>query len=394
MVRDLLRLTGFRLRPWRVVLARGFLGCVLVMLSLPAAAIETAAKQALITDYDTNAILLEKNADALMHPSSMSKLMTLYMVFERLHEGHLSLDDTFVVSERAWRTTGSKMFVALNSHVTVSDLLRGIIIQSGNDACIVVAENMAGSEEAFAQAMTARARQIGLQHSTFRNASGWPDSDHLTTARDLTVLTRHLIADFPEYYPLFRELNFTYNDIHQGNRNPLLYKPALGADGLKTGHTEAGGYGLVASATQEGRRLIIVLNGLANMKQRSQESERLITWVFREFANINMFAAGVEVTTADVWLGTKATIPLVAERGIVVTLPRKIGKDVKVVAVFDGPIPAPIRKGDRLASLVITAPGIETQEIPLLAGADVERLGFFGRLSAAVRHILWGGGTD
>ena len=374
--------TLFRL--WGVV-------CV-AMASFPALAIDSVAKQALVLDHETGAVLLEKNADELMHPSSMSKLMTIYMVFDRLHEGTLSLDDTFAVSERAWRTAGSKMFVAINSRVAVSDLLRGIIVQSGNDACVVVAENLAGTEEAFAAAMTVKARQIGLTHSTFRNASGWPAPDHLTTARDLAVLAGHLIADFPGYYPLFREMNFTYNTIRQGNRNPLLYKPELGADGLKTGHTADGGYGLVASAVRENRRLIMVLNGLSSMKERAQESERLIDWAFREFTNITLFAPGAEVTNADVWLGGQAVVPLVTKRGITVTLPRKVTKDIKVAAVFDGPIPAPIRKGDRLANLVITAPGITPQEIPLLAGADVERLGFFGRLSAAAGYILWGGG--
>ncbi|KAF0117902.1 MAG: D-alanyl-D-alanine carboxypeptidase (penicillin-binding protein 5/6) [Rhodospirillaceae bacterium] len=369
-------------------------GAVLVcatMASFPVRALDTAAKQALVLDHETGAVLLGKNADELMHPSSMSKLMTIYMVFDRLHEGNLSLDDTFAVSERAWRTAGSKMFVAINSRVTVSDLLRGIIVQSGNDACVVMAENLSGTEEAFAEAMTAKAHQIGLKRSTFRNASGWPAPDHLMTARDLAVLAGHLIADFPEYYPLFREMHFTYNGIRQGNRNPLLHKPELGADGLKTGHTEEGGYGLVASAVREGRRLVMVLNGLSSMKERAQESERLIDWAFREFTNITLFGPGAEVTSADVWLGSQAVVPLVIERGITVTLPRKVTKDIKVAAVFDSPIPAPIRKGDRLASLVITVPGIDPQEIPLLAGADVGRLGFFGRLLAAAGYLLWGG---
>ncbi|VBB68534.1 D-alanyl-D-alanine carboxypeptidase [invertebrate metagenome] len=363
--------------------------CILLeIIAFPATVIGTPVKHSLVVDYNTKAILLEKNAGVLMHPSSMSKLMTLYMVFERLHEGDLSLDDTFVVNERAWRMGGSKMFVALKSSIAIADLLRGIIVQSANDACIVIAENLAGSEKSFAEAMTAKARRIGLTHSTFRNASGWPVPDHLMTARDLATLARRLIIDFPEYYPLFREMYFTYNGIRQGNRNPLLYKQTLGADGLKTGHTEAGGYGLIASAIRDGRRVIMVLNGLASIKQREQESERLVEWSFRAFMNRNLFKANTEITTADVWLGTQATVPLVTNREIIVTLPRAINKNVRATVVFDSPIPAPILRGERLATLVLTIPGIATPEIPLVAGVDIKRLSFSGRLLAAARHVL------
>ncbi len=356
-----------------------------------AAVVDTTVEQALVVDYDTGAILLEKNADVLMHPSSMSKLMTLYMVFERLREGDLSLDETFSVSERAWRMGGSKMFVALHSRVSVSDLLRGIIVQSANDACIVVAENLATSEKSFAEAMTAKARLIGLAHSTFRNASGWPVPDHLMTARDLATLARRLITDFPEYYPLFQEMHFTYNGIRQGNRNPLLYKQELGADGLKTGHTEAGGYGLIASAFSEGRRVVMVLNGLASTKKREQESERLIKWSFRAFMNRGFLKSNTAVATANVWFGTRATVPLVTKKAIRVTLPRAIAQNIRATVVFDSPILAPVLRGERLATLMITVPGIVTPAIPLVAGVDIERLGFSGRLFAAARYLLWGG---
>ncbi|MEO5374772.1 MAG: D-alanyl-D-alanine carboxypeptidase [Alphaproteobacteria bacterium] len=374
---------------------RSLLGALsLILLSAAAAAgaapMETSAKQAYIVDFETGSVLLDKNSDQLMAPSSMSKLMTVYMVFERLKEGTLSLDDQFTVSERAWRTGGSKMFVPLNGRVKVEDLLRGIIIQSGNDACVVVAEGLAQSEEAFSAEMTKKATKIGLQHSTLRNATGLPAPDHLMTARDLAILAKRIIADFPQYYPIFKELNFTYNNIKQGNRNPLLYQPATGGDGLKTGHTEGAGYGLTASAIRDGRRLIMVLNGMESMKIRTQESERLIDWAFRDFENVRLFDGGEVVTTAEVWLGGQPSVSLVAEKRILATLPRTAIKDIKVAAVFDGPVPAPIRKGERIATLTINAPGIPATQVPLVAGEDVDRLGFVGRLFAAAKHILWG----
>lgn len=371
--------------------AIGALGLALLTVApAEAATVETSARQAFIMDFDTGTVLLEKNGDQLMAPSSMSKLMTIYMVFERLKDGTVSLEDQFTVSERAWRTGGSKMFVPVHGRVKVEDLLRGIVIQSGNDACVVIAENLAQSEDAFAAEMTKKARKLGLERTTLRNATGLPAPDHVMTARDLAMLAKHLITDFPQYYPIFKEMKFTYNNIQQGNRNPLLYQPATGADGLKTGHTEGAGYGLTASAVRDGRRLIMVLNGMESMKVRSQESERLIDWAFREFENYKLFEAGDTVTTADVWLGGAATVPLVAERKIMATLPRHGTKDMKVAAVFDGPVPAPVKKGDRIATLVISAPTIAPIQLPLVAGEDVDRLGFVGRMLAAAKHTLWG----
>lgn len=358
-----------------------------------AATMETSARQALIVDFETGTPLLEKNADEQMHPSSMSKLMTVYMVFEKLKEGTLSLEDGFTVSEIAWRTGGSKMFVHVGDRVSVEMLLHGIIVQSGNDACVVVAENIASSEAEFAAEMNKKAKKIGLMHSNFKNSTGWPDPDHLMTARDLSILARRLIEDFPANYKIFKELEYTYNKIKQGNRNPLLYKSSTGADGLKTGHTEEGGYGLTASAVREGRRLIMVLNGLPSMKARGSESERLLDWAFREFENYRLFEEGQEVSTAEVWLGSKDSVPLVTDKKVMYTLVRQGIKDVKVSVVYDGPVAAPIRKGQQIATLRVSAPNMAPAELPLLAGADVERLGFFGRLAAAAKDTLWGGGN-
>jgi D-alanyl-D-alanine carboxypeptidase (penicillin-binding protein 5/6) len=355
--------------------------------------IETLAKQAIVLDYQTGTVLLEKNSDDLMVPSSMSKLMTAYMVFEKLKEGSWKMSDQLPVSETVWRkhvkSGGSLMFLPVGSTASVEDLIKGVIIQSGNDACSVLAEAYAGNEEAFAEEATRRARQMGMRNSNFRNASGWPEPDHLTTARDLSILARRLITDFPEYFPIYSQREFTFNGIRQGNRNPLLYAVS-GADGLKTGHTEAAGYGLVGTVKRGERRVIMVINGLRSMKERAEESARLIEWAFREFDNYALFKAGDVVTDADVWLGDAATVPLVAGEKLEATMPRKSRRDMTVTAVYTGPIAAPIKKGQPVGKLVVSAPGVQTVELPLLAGADVNKLGFMGRMGAALKHILWG----
>ena len=363
--------------------------------SLPAlgpavgAAIETQAEEAFLVDFETGAVLLNKNADARMPPSSMSKLMTAYMVFERLRDGSLSLDDKLTVSEKAWRKGGSKMFVEVGNQVRVEDLLRGVIIQSGNDACIVLAEGLAGSEEAFAQQMTAKAQEIGLSNSNFVNSTGWPDDNHYVTARDLATLAKRVIVDHPDSYHYYSEKEFTWNGIRQGNRNPLLYKN-IGADGLKTGHTEAAGYGLTASAVQNGRRLILVVNGLPSVKARSDESERLLSWGFREFNNYALFKAGDTVDDAPVWLGAEDTVPLVVADDLTVTLPRSDRNGMQVQVVYDSPIPAPIPAGQEIAKLRVSWPGGVPVEVPLQAGEDVEQLGPFGRIAASIKFLLLG----
>ncbi|MCH7486432.1 MAG: D-alanyl-D-alanine carboxypeptidase, partial [Proteobacteria bacterium] len=349
---------------------------------------------AILMDAATGEVLFEKNADQLMAPASMSKMMTTYLIFERLRDGQLSLDDTFSVSETAWRKGGAKsgsstMFLEPGTRVRVEDLIRGIIVQSGNDASIVIAEELAGSEEAFALEMNRRARELGLRDSTFKNATGWPDPGHVTTARDLAILAIRTIEDFPEFYHYYAEKEFTYNGIRQINRNPLIYKD-IGVDGLKTGHTVDSGYGLAASAKRGDRRLILVVNGLLSRKARGREPERLLEWGFREFNNYTLFKAGDLVTEADVWLGRKAAVPLLIEGDLVITLARKARLGMKVTVEYEGPIPAPVAKGDRLAKLVVTAPEREPLEVPLVAGADVERLSLFGRLGAALGYILWG----
>jgi len=360
----------------------------------PAQALETTAREAVIIEASTGRILFEKNADARMPPASMSKLMTVYMVFSRLRDGSLSLEDQFRVSENAWRRGGAKsgsstMFLEPNKQVSIESLLRGIIVQSGNDACIVVAEGIAGSEAAFAEAMTEKAREIGLTGSHFANATGWPDPDQYMTANDLAHLALRTIEEFPEFYHYYSETEFTYNGIRQRNRNPLLYK-GIGADGMKTGHTQEAGYGLTATANRNDRRIVAVLNGLASKKDRSTESERLIDWAYREFSNYALFKSGEVVSEAEVWLGTAGRVPLSISQDVLVTLPRKARKGMKVSVQYDGPISAPIAAGTPLARLVISAPGEEPVTLPLVAGADVQALGLVGRLGAAINFLIWG----
>jgi D-alanyl-D-alanine carboxypeptidase (penicillin-binding protein 5/6) len=355
----------------------------------PARAVETTAREAFLIDATTGRVLLEKNADVSMPPASMSKIMTTYVVFERLKDGRLSLDDELLVSEKAWRKGGSKMFVEVGKMARVEDLLRGVIVQSGNDACIVLAEGLSGTEEAFAEEMTRKGREIGLTGSSFANATGWPDPNQRMTARDLATLAQRIVADFPEYYRYYAETEFTYAEIRQMNRNPLLYK-SLGADGLKTGHTEEAGYGLTASAVQGDRRVILVLNGLESQKARAEESARLIGWAFREYGNYTLFKPGETVEEAPVWLGAAPFVPLVAPVGVTVTLSRKARRDMQVKVVYEGPIPAPLAPGQDVARLVISAPGEETVEVPLQAGAAVERLGLLGRATAALEYLVFG----
>lgn len=380
------------------VLLRLLAVCVSVVsvseMALAGTPVETLAKQAVILDYDNGTVLFEKNADQLMSPSSMSKLMTVYMVFHKLQEGSWTLQNQLPVTETAWKkhykTDESMMFLPLGSLATVDDLLKGVVIQSGNDACSVLAEAISGSEEAFADEETRVARtELGMRNSTFRNASGTPDPEHLTTARDLSTLARHLIHDFPEYYPLFAEKSFIYNNIKQDNRNPLLWT-TQGADGLKTGHTDAGGYGLTASVKRGERRIIMVLNGMATQKERWDESQRMIEWAFREFDNYEIFKGDEVVGDADVWLGTHATVPVKAGAHFSATLPRRARQELKVTAVYDNPIAAPIAKGQLVGRLVISAPGVPSSEVPLVAAEDVPKLGLAGRMGAALHYLLWG----
>ncbi|HET7884327.1 MAG TPA: D-alanyl-D-alanine carboxypeptidase family protein [Acetobacteraceae bacterium] len=355
----------------------------------PLGPVDTLARWAFIQDFNSGTALLEKNADAEMPPSSMTKLMTIYLVYERLKQGKLRLDDELLVSERAWKMGGSKMFVQVGTQVKVEDLIRGVIVQSGNDACVVFAEAIAGSEEQFADLMNQKAKELGLTSSNFRNSTGWPDPEQRMSCRDIATLARRIIADFPEYYHYDAEKTFKYNNIEQGNRNPLVQKGT--ADGLKTGHTEAGGYGLVASAKRGERRVIVVLNGLDSMHQRAEEGERLMDWAFANFEDVTLFSAGDVVERVPVWLGTRPTVALVGGRDLVVTMPRNWRKNASVKVSYDTPIRAPVQKGTTLGKLVVAGQGVPGMEVSLLAGEDVAKLSLPGRAMAVLSHYVTGG---
>jgi D-alanyl-D-alanine carboxypeptidase (penicillin-binding protein 5/6) len=354
----------------------------------PLGPMDTSAQWAFITDFNTGATLLDKAADAEMPPSSMTKLMTAYIVYSKLKAGTLRLDQTLPVSERAWRTQGSKMFVELGAQIPVESLIRGMIIQSGNDACIVLAEGIAGSEAQFVDMMNAQAKKLGLTHSFFRNCTGWPDPEHHMSARDIATLARHIIQDFPEYYHYDSEKTFTYHGIVQYNRNPLVQRGM--ADGLKTGHTDAGGFGVVGSAEHDGRRVIMVLNGMPTAKARVEESVRLMGWSFANFEDVRLFSADEVIETAPVYLGTRPSVPLVGGQDLVLTMPRAWRQHAHIAIAYDSPIPAPITRGDVVGKLTVSGQGVPQTEINLLAGADIDRLGIPGRAVAVVTHFITG----
>jgi D-alanyl-D-alanine carboxypeptidase (penicillin-binding protein 5/6) len=319
----------------------------------------------------------------------MSKLMTMYVVFDRLKQGRLQLDQMLPVSERAWRMGGSKMFVDIGQQVRVEDLIRGVIVQSGNDACIVLAEAISGSEQQFAELLNETGRRIGLTNSNFRNSTGWPDPEHRMTARDLSILARRIITDFPDYYRFYNERSFRFANISQDNRNPLLAR-VPGADGLKTGHTEEAGFGLTGSAIRDGRRVILVVNGLPSMRARAEESERLMEWAFREFEAVTLFRAQDTVQDVPVYLGERRTVPMVGGRDITLTLPRRWRDRLEVRVRYQAPLTAPVMRGQTIGELQVAGQGVPTLSVPLVAGADVEKLGLLPRIPAVIGRWVSG----
>lgn len=347
----------------------------------PAGGFDTKAKHAILMNADADLIFYEKDADTLMPPASMSKLMTLAVVFRELRAGHIKLDDQFKVSEHAWRTGGapsgsSAMFAPLNSTVSVEDLIRGVTVQSGNDACIILAEGISGSEDAFVKEMNKYAKEIGLTKSHFENSTGLPADGHVMTARELALLANFLIKDYPEYYHYFGEKEFQFGKWRFTNRNPLVFED-LGVDGLKTGYIEEAGYGLVASAVRDNQRVIMVVSGLNTKKEREEEPRKLLEWGFKSFKPYRLFDQGEKVSDALVWGGTRHYVPLVGNDNIDIILPFNTSGQVTAQIVYDGPIKAPIRKGDQVATLRVTAADTKaTNDIPLYAGEDVGQSNF------------------
>lgn len=357
-------------------------------MAFSAHAIETPAKQAIVVDYTTDTVLYDKNAFDPMFPASMTKMMTAHILMDYIKQGKISLEDELPVSERAWRMGGSKMFVKVGDRVPVKDLLRGIIIQSGNDACVVVAEAISGSEEQFAELMNTYAKTMGLKHSHFKNSTGWPDPEHVVSPHDLYKLARHTIEAFPDFYPIYAERVFTYNGIRQPNRNLLLDGP-YGVDGLKTGHTEDAGYGITISGVNEadGRRLIVVVNGLTSEKERAVEAERLLVYGYRNFENKQVFAPGDVVAEAESWYGVSPKVALTVEEPVLLTLPKTKKDAVAIKAVFNDPVPAPVEKGQVMGKLLVSVDGGIAHEIPLVAAEAVEKEGFFAHMLSSLGYM-------
>ncbi len=364
----------------------------LSLLSLPAFAFDTQARAAFVMDQGTGTVLLSKEAEQPLPPASMSKLMTLYVAFEALRDGRLTLDETLPVSEHAMSYGGSTMFLNTQDRVTVEDLLRGIIVLSGNDACVVIAEALSpdGTESGFARFMTQRAKQMGMNNSNFANSNGWPAAGHMMSVQDLAILANSLITDFPEYYPLFAEEEFAFDGrapSNARNRNPLL-KLDIGADGLKTGHTQEAGYGLVGSAKQGDRRVIFVLTGLDSTSRRAEEAEAVVNWSFRNFVERSVAKADEPIAQAKLWMGAEKTVGLVPEEDLNLLFPVLGDTDIKAEIVYDGPINAPVSKGQQLAELVIQPEGLPEIRRPLVAANDVPQGGFVVRMMTVGGIVL------
>ena len=381
-------------------LSRPALYSIIAILSFAAATaaraappFETEATHAILIEYDTGTVLLQKAADEPIPPASMSKLMTIYEIFSRLKSGALKLDDTFTVDEDTWRRwrqrDGSTMFLNAGDKVTVEQLIQGIIVQSGNDACDVIAKGLAGSIANFADWMNQSAQDLGLTNSHFADPSGWPDPGQRMSVRDIAHLAGILIKQFPQYYHFFSEKSYTYAGVRQPNRNPLLFTME-GADGLKTGHTEQSGYGLVGSVKRGDRRLLLVFSGMTSMRGRAQEGERLMDYGFRNFKTYKLFDAGQTVDKAVVWLGDKETIPLVVKDPVKLTMERSDRRDMTVKLVYNSPLPAPIEKGQPVAVVQVSARDMKTIQVPVLAGESTYKLTGFRRVKAAFNFMLWG----
>ena len=354
------------------------------------APISTKAKYAIVIDYDTEAILFEKDAYEKIYPASMSKLMTLYVLFDELSKGTLDLDTEFFVSKKAWKKGGSKMFVEPETKIKIKELLKGIIVQSGNDACIVVAEGISGDEEAFSDLMNEKAREMGLKGSNFTNSTGWPDENHYMTPYDVAILSKKIIEDFPNFFKMFKDKEYTFNNIKQNNRNPLLYSYKY-ADGLKTGYTEESGFSLAATAKKANRRLIAVLSGMENNKERRDETTKVIEWAFREYTNVNLFKANEPIVEADVWLGNKAIVDLITKYDVEFTIPKKNLKTYTAKVLYNSPIEAPINKDSIYGKLVVSNTINGQIEYQLYANEVIKKAGVFKKLSSAISYFIFGG---
>jgi len=365
---------------------------LLVFSTAMAQAIETKARAAFVLDQTTGTVLLAKNPDQAMPPASMSKLMTLNMVFEALEDGRLSLDDELPVSEHAMSYGGSTMFLNTRDKVRVEDLILGVIVLSGNDACAVLAEALAGTETEFARVMTERAKQLGMENSSFGNSNGWPHPMQRMSARDLAILADRLISEFPQYYGYFAVKEFAFDGrspANKRNRNPLL-SLGIGADGLKTGHTKEAGYGLVGSAQKNGRRIIVMISGLDSAQDRAREAEKLINWGFRQFIEKKILEKGQQLAEIEIWLGEDRSVALEIHEDLTVLLPANSGETLEAEVVLREPVQAPIAKGQELGRIRVTIPDLGSHDLPLYAANDVAESGFMSRFRLSASMIASG----
>jgi len=361
------------------------------------AAFDVKARTAILQDYLSGEILFEKDADKSIYPASMTKIMTTIIAFDLIRSGDLSLDEKFLVSENAWRLSSagySSMFIMVGDEVSVENLLRGIIVASGNDACVALAEGIAGTEDEFAVMMTAKAKEIGMNNTNFANSSGINHTENLSTVRDIMLMSNYLIKEFPEEYKYFAEKEFTWDrtggdPITQGNRNPLLYK-SLGADGIKTGYLAVEKYSLASSVERNGRRLIAVGSGFNTKNDRSRESAKLLTWGLTNFDLVEITKANTPIEDIDVWLGKKDTVKTYIKNDIYKTIPKAKKRLLKVSLNYNGPIQAPIKKDDILGKLKLIFDGELIEEYDLLAYEDVKKLNVFSRLMKSINFLIWG----
>ncbi|WP_407692451.1 D-alanyl-D-alanine carboxypeptidase family protein [Pseudooceanicola spongiae] len=376
------------LRPVMGVLA----AACLALSTLPAQAFDTSARAAYIVDITTGTVLLAKDADKPIPPASMSKLMTLYVAFEAIRDGRLRMDEELPVSQHAMDYGGSTMFLDTTDHVKVQDLLQGIIVLSGNDACAVIAEALSpdGTEAGFARFMTKRAQELGMTNSTFANSNGWPDDNQRMSVRDLGLLATHIIKDFPDFYPLFSETEYAFDgrapqNVH--NRNPLLGL-GIGADGLKTGHTAEAGYGLVGSAKQDGRRVVFVVSGLESVQARAEESRSIVNWAFRQFKESTVIPKGTVVTRASVFQGSKPDVGLTVAQDLVTLVPFLSQQGIPSEVVYNSPLAAPIAAGQEIGQLVMKPEGLPEMRVPLVAAEEVSYGGFMTKVQSAARYLM------
>ena len=355
------------------------------------------ARTAILVDYDSDKVLYEMDPDSQIYPASMTKIMTSIVAFDLLKKNKLSLDDMFVVSENAWRLSQSgysSMFIMINDQVSVEDLLKGIIIASGNDACVALAEGIAGSEENFAEMMNEKAEEIGMYSTNFTNSSGINDPDNISTVRDIAIMSKYLIKNYPDYYEMFKEKTFTWDrtggePIKQGNRNPLLYKN-IGVDGVKTGYLAVEKYSLASSMKKNERRLIAVVSGFPTKNLRSSDSLKLLNWGFRNTSTFEISKKDISEFELDTWLGKKSKIKAVTKEDFYITINKKDIRNLKVILQYEGPVIAPVEKGKKIANLIISNKDENIKTLPLYAAEDLKKVNFFKSLITSINYLIWG----